>query len=98
MSSPLCSLHWLHLKAAASEALPLSFLIHALPALKTRRPGHTSPLPFRTTPYGVKGWLAGVSVASARQPRETFILLNAPARGNGPGQAECSRNDLANID
>jgi hypothetical protein len=25
MSSPLCSLHWLHLKAAASEALPLSF-------------------------------------------------------------------------
>jgi len=25
MSSPLCSLHWLHLKAAASEALPFSF-------------------------------------------------------------------------
>ena len=25
MSSPLCSLHWLHLKAVASEALPLSF-------------------------------------------------------------------------
>jgi len=32
MSSPLCSLHWLHLKAVASEALPLSFFENLLTA------------------------------------------------------------------
>jgi hypothetical protein len=36
MSSPLCSLHWLHLKAAASEALPLSFF-HAVLAASSAR-------------------------------------------------------------